>query len=1357
MKVRFLRTGDAGFLHEGILYISSRLKDTIIIHGCNYNPWDIELTVSQSHSDINSTGTAAFAVEIDGIEKLVIVQEVKRVMTKKINSDEIIAKIRSNVQERHALQVYAVVLVISNSIPKTTSGKVQRILCKQKFLENKLKIIFEWKNEYLHDTKNIGENSNNSKDHILMYLIEIINKFIGNTELEFDYEQSLISLGIDSIIAVKLNNNIKTKYEIDIPIVKYLEGLTINGLVSLIANSNQSNFKINQQNHSTEKSKINETEGYPLSSSQKKVWIINQIDSKSWAYNINGVFLLKGNLDVFILNKSFKILIDRHESLRTKFMSIDGEPRQSIIDDIDFNIFFINISSSDKEISIEKIIQEEIKKGFNLNKAPLIRVVLIKANEHEHVLLCMIHHIICDGWSVNIIFKELMVVYNSLITNSKYKLPEIKLQSKDYAVSKINYLDSVIIKNQLNYWKSIFSDCLPKMSFPYDYERPQKITFEGKNKYFYFDEDISNKLRIFARKKCVTLSTLFYSIYTILLNKICNQDDLVIGAMTAGRIDCNIENTVGMFCNYLPVRTKITPEETIDTFLKKVDRNMLDAFENQEYPFENLAEEIDNSRHINRNPFFDTMIIFHNELENGFNTIKNKTIGFNDLDIEILDIEEQGAVIDFKLDIYDCREKGFKASFQYNSSLLKTQTIHWMISKLNKLIDCIVLNENILINNIELITSDEYIMNKRKLLKNKEVNELERTSAKVLISATFNTDLIAEIINSWCNHFNIDLELTITPYNQVFQEILNPESQTSKNNDINILLVRFCDWLRFISFKTDVEIIENLNINYNNLIESIKILSQNSTLFVCILPYFGHIINDNINSYLEIMTSNFNKAMLEISSVNMIDIKDMTNFYSISEIFDMEKDKIGHLPFTDQYFMGLGTFLARKIIMKKKEAFKVIVLDCDNTLWKGQIGEDGIENIIIDGNYINFQNCVLELMQKGFLLAICSKNNEKDINNVLEKHSDMILKNEHFVAKKINWRPKSQNIIEISKELNLSLGSFIFIDDNETECLEVAENCQDVLVLPFPKDPKLITYFIFNTWAFDKMSVTKEDKIRTSMYQAEIQRKIFKTQKESFKKYLNELGLKVNIRKICENDFIRISQLTERTNQFNMNSIKCSEQEINNISKDTLRNIWIIESEDRFGSYGIIGTVITNRDSNILYLDRFMLSCRVLGRGIELAIFEGLKRFCDETGITKIMGLFIETGKNYPFKEFIEKSNWISIMNKTSTEIEFEVDVNSFTYEANYIELSFNEDNSYIDEPVEYHDVKPIEPFIKHPEIASCIDIKIYTPIMDMIKNKVKHTEYYAPYEYFPVCNLNELFSTIEKETTSHLKHLLKD
>ena len=262
------------------------------------------------------------------------------------------------------------------------------------------------------------------------------------------------------------------------------------------------------------------------------------------------------------------------------------------------------------------------------------------------------------------------------------------------------------------------------------------------------------------------------------------------------------------------------------------------------------------------------------------------------------------------------------------------------------------------------------------------------------------------------------------------------------------------------------------------------------------------------------------------------------------------------------------------------------MLDCDNTLWKGVVGEDGTAGIAIPPAWRALQQFMVELSGRGFLLCLSSKNDEADVLDVLDHRPDMVLKRKHLVAWRINWQPKSENIRSLAHELNLGLESFIFIDDNPLECAEVRAACPEVLTLRLPIEGEL-TPFLEHVWAFDRFQLTAEDQERTAMYQQEVERGRFLKQALTIEDFLTGLDLKIKISEPARSQLARVAQLTQRTNQFNFTTIRRTDSEVERLAESGLE-CWIVEVSDRFGDYGLVGVMIAGEQDGALTIDTLL-------------------------------------------------------------------------------------------------------------------------------------------------------------------------
>ena len=379
------------------------------------------------------------------------------------------------------------------------------------------------------------------------------------------------------------------------------------------------------------------------------------------------------------------------------------------------------------------------------------------------------------------------------------------------------------------------------------------------------------------------------------------------------------------------------------------------------------------------------------------------------------------------------------------------------------------------------------------------------------------------------------------------------------------------------------------------------------------------------------METLLSEALQDAKNVHFVPSDELLAHYPVKDFFDPKADKLGHVPYTPTFYAALGTEVTRKVDAIRRQPYKVIALDCDNTLWGGVCGENDPTDLNINGPWARLQEYMLAQHEQGMLLCLCSKNVEEDVFNVFEAHPNMPLRPDHVIEHRVNWKPKSQNLISLAESLNVGLDSFIFIDDNSVECAEVRAHCPGVLVLELPSDPDEIPSFLDQVWAFDKVKITDEDRKRTKLYKENHRRERFRSETGSLKDFLDGLDLDIQIASPKDSQRPRVAQLTQRTNQFNTTTIRRSEADLQSFLERDGSFCLAVEVSDRFGHYGLVGVVLaTVKAGSSLYVDSFLLSCRVLGRGVEHRIVAELGEIAAKHGCETVDFLFAATAKNAP-------------------------------------------------------------------------------------------------------------------------------
>lgn len=402
-------------------------------------------------------------------------------------------------------------------------------------------------------------------------------------------------------------------------------------------------------------------------------------------------------------------------------------------------------------------------------------------------------------------------------------------------------------------------------------------------------------------------------------------------------------------------------------------------------------------------------------------------------------------------------------------------------------------------------------------------------------------------------------------------------------------------------------------------------------------------------------------------NVKVLDVTEFTRNYSAPDLFDWKfyfLSQMGINPKLSKDFLCWWYKKLASITLNRK---KCLVLDLDNTVWGGVLGEDGVEGIKIGGDYpgkafLYWQNALLELSKSGVILAVCSKNNEKDVLEAWEKNPFNILNKDHIVAYRINWQDKATNLKELAIELNLGLESFVFIDDNPAERELIRQMLPMVAVPEFPAQPYELPVFFkqFVYEYFKVYSVTDEDKKKTEQYKANAQRAQAAAYFTDFGEYLRSLDIKITIEAVNDFNIQRIAQMSQKTNQFNLTTKRYTDADLKGFLAEGWK-IWCISVADKFGDHGISGCIIVTPSGII---DSFFLSCRILGKGIELAFVKKIFDMLRYQGVRTLTAKYISTAKNSQVAEF-----WDKCGGKQITDSSYE-GVKDYSFDLYEIELN---------------------------------------------------------------------------------------
>ncbi len=455
-------------------------------------------------------------------------------------------------------------------------------------------------------------------------------------------------------------------------------------------------------------------------------------------------------------------------------------------------------------------------------------------------------------------------------------------------------------------------------------------------------------------------------------------------------------------------------------------------------------------------------------------------------------------------------------------------------------------------------------------------------------------------------------------------------------------------WFYMPSIKTETSVVAEEIRNYIDLLRfTLSQITPGKLFIVFTMHEMYSVKTITSNNDISKAISSYNNSIYELANSNnnikIIDFSTFLNRFSINELIDWKYYFISQMALNPRLSNSFQEWLSIQIRSIELNRKKCLILDLDNTLWGGVLGEDGIEGISLGGDYPGkafsfFQHQIEELGKHGIILCVCSKNNIEDVKELWEKHTEVILKEEHFAVLKINWINKADNIRQLAEELNIGLDSMVFIDDNPAERELVKTNIPEVEVPEFPEQPYHLPAF-FKEIAeryFAIYSLTTEDLSKTEQYKQNAQRESSKKLFTNMDDYIKSLNIEIHISQVNNITLQRVSQLTQKTNQFNLTTYRYTDADIKHFIQNNAR-IFTLSVSDKFGDYGLTGVCISVVKDNIADFDTLLLSCRILGKRIEEAYVYYILKELKEDGIKMVKAKFIPSAKNLQVKDFYEK------------------------------------------------------------------------------------------------------------------------
>lgn len=531
---------------------------------------------------------------------------------------------------------------------------------------------------------------------------------------------------------------------------------------------------------------------------------------------------------------------------------------------------------------------------------------------------------------------------------------------------------------------------------------------------------------------------------------------------------------------------------------------------------------------------------------------------------------------------------------------------------------------------------------------------------RVAIARTFTVELLIPYLTVECALAGVAVETYVSSFGAYRQELLDPESPLyAFAPDVVLLAIQADDLVptltRDFLLRTPAEIAGARDDALTELRDLAEAVRRNSvaTLLLHTVPPPTHAAAGSADRRLrpgqretfEQLNQGIARILDEVWGVELFDLAAYVAGIGQVGWQDPRFDLLARAPFAAKHLPGLARAYARMLALIAGLRRKCIVLDLDNTLWGGVVGEDGWDGVSIGADYpgaafVAFQRALLDLHQRGTLLAIASKNEEADVRAVFERRREMVLTREHFATWRINWSDKATNIQEIAEELGLGLDSLVFVDDDPTERALVARIVPDVLVPDWPREPAAYVEALFAIPSLDTLCILKEDHVRAELYRAESRRAEHHRASASIDDFLRSLELRARVEHVGPAAVARVAQLTQRTNQFNLTLRRYSEAEIAALAGSPQHEVFVLALRDRFGDTGRVAAAVLEYDRQRARIEAFVMSCRVLGRGVETFFLAQLAASARSRGAAILEGSYAPGPRNAQVADFYPRNGF---------------------------------------------------------------------------------------------------------------------
>jgi acyl carrier protein len=1073
---RWLRTGDLGFFEVGELFVTGRLKDLIIVRGRNVYPQDVELTVERAHAALRPGCGAAFAVPHDGTDWLVVVHELERRFVGErrrqtpppdlparapadrreprpdiaafsppaddpaptVRLEGVVEAVCQAVSARHDLQPFAVVLLRAGTVPKTTSGKVQRYACRTAFLDGSLDVLHEWRRRLTAHSDLRGLRSVapapvvREPDAVSAWLAARLAKLLRLDAAKLDPASAITRYGIDSLQAVELTNLVQQVFGVSLPLERVLGGPALGELAAWIC-----------EEGATSAAPILPADAAgddAPSFAQQRMWFLWSLEPESPSYHVAASVEVSGPLDVAALGRALDELRLRHETLRTTFHWLGDrlvarvrpwEPEPLDVRDLS------GLAPVERERLRAEIVTEEPRRPFDLERGPLMRCLVLRLAEREHVVVLTLHHIVSDGWSLGVLADELSRGYRAAAGRAGGEPEPLPIQYRDFARWERELFQSGRLAPSVEYWRRRLAGAPARLELPRDRPRPPVQSHRGGRLEIALPPELGDRLHALSRAQGATLYMTLLAGFYVLMHRYTAEEDLVLGCVTAGRGRPEIERLIGFFANTLALRTDLGGDPTFRELMGRVARTTLEAYAHAALPFEHVVEVCNPERDPGRNTLVQVTFVLQNA--------PLPPVELEDLNL-VAELDTGAARFDLLVAVWET-PSGLRVSCEYATDLFEASTIHRLARHYERVLEDAVADPDARISAL--------------------APALEWQTLPIAVAATFEGRALAAALGAWLDRVHVPAHVRSIPACVSVAALLAADAELAERGAaLNVICVRLEDWSPDVPEPADA--LAAMAREAVRFVEALAafIRRVGTPCLVALAPPGVKWRDDaELGRRMGAVERDLAHGVARAGAL-WLELGAGVELYGVTRIEEADGEGAGYAPGA---VAAMAACLARRIF-SAGVPYRALAVDPVGLLWSegGPPSGRGPGRVAppLDRWQQRLGELCVGLAHRGWRLFACARGSEDELRAALRSRPELPLRARHLHGWRANDRGVADNLRDMASEAGLPLSALVYLSASATGCREVRAHCPEILVVELGPDPRENFELARHLWAW---------------------------------------------------------------------------------------------------------------------------------------------------------------------------------------------------------------------------------------------------------------------------------------------------